>query len=79
MAPLPIEGADVDFYFRQFATHWYRGPHYLTDDLDEFARTYRVPDADRIKLRMQIRLTSALAAPEIEDALNCLPGSVTHP
>lgn len=43
----------MEFWARQFAGRWYRGPAHLENDLRRFAAAYRVPAAARDALRQR--------------------------
>lgn len=43
MCPMPVDGYDVEFCLRLFTHGWYSSPAQLVNDLERFARTYRVP------------------------------------
>lgn len=43
----------TEFWARQFAGRWYRGPAHLENDLRRFAAAYRVPAAARDAVRQR--------------------------
>lgn len=42
---------NTDFWARQFAGRWYRGPAHLENDFRRFAKAYRVPAHARERVR----------------------------
>ena len=42
---------NTDFWARQFARQWYRGPAHMENDFRRFAAAYRVPAYARARLR----------------------------
>jgi hypothetical protein len=44
-----------EFWARQFAGRWYRGPAHLENDFRRFASAYRVPAGERAAVRERAR------------------------
>jgi hypothetical protein len=42
---------NTDFWARQFAARWYRGPASVENDFRRFAAAYRVPAHSRARVR----------------------------
>ena len=42
---------NTDFWARQFASRWYRGPAHVENDFRRFAAAYRVPAHARARVR----------------------------
>ena len=45
----------AEFWARQFAGRWYRGPAHLENDFRRFAAAYRVPAVARADVRERAR------------------------
>ena len=50
------QGESAEFWARQFARRWYRGPAHLENDFRRFAAAYRVPATDRAVVRERARM-----------------------
>lgn len=46
----------AEFWARQFAARWYRGPAHLENDLRRFAAAYRVPAIARADVQERARV-----------------------
>jgi len=47
---------NAEFWARQFAGRWYRGPAHLENDFRRFAAAYRVPAIARADVRDRARM-----------------------
>lgn len=50
------QGESAEFWARQFARRWYRGPAHLENDFRRFAAAYRVPAVAQEGVRERARM-----------------------